>query len=239
MKTMKRIESSQNRPQITKIIGVSFVTMLFFGLFAELVVRNRLIDWGDPEQTVMLIRQSLALFSAGVLAWLIVIMLDVVIAVAFHQLLSRQGKLSALLMVSFRLLYVAIKGAAIIGLLLARELCALPPDNAANATQSLAYWVMQYLTMHRLGFAIALLPFGVHLILLAGLLYRDGRVPKWLVGGLVAGGIGYSLNSLVTLLGGQDTLISAVVIALFILPMTFSELLVGLWLWLKPKTVAA
>ena len=209
--------------------------MFFVGVFAEFSVRARLIQWDDPVRTYTTIRQALPLFDAGTFAWLVVILLDVIVAAAFYVLLRTTDLFSAWLMVSLRLLYVAIKGAALVGLALARDVVA--SASTTNSVEAYAHQVMSFLKVHHLGFTVALFFIGLHLVVLAHLLHQAQLAPRLLVWLLLAGGIGYSLNSLASLFAPDSSLTSTIIIAVFVLPMTVAELSVGLWLWIKRDTL--
>ena len=60
------------------------------------------------------------------------------------------------------------------------------------------------------------------------------KIITWLV--LVAG-IGYAVNSLVSFFAVEYTMLRNVTIGIFIIPMTFAELTLGLWLWIKQKNL--
>ena len=213
--------------------------MFLLGIFAEFVVRTQLISWHDPVLTYTTIQQSLPLFSAGIFAFLLIIVLDAVLSIAFYVLLHAPNKPIALLMVSLRLVYVAIKGFALVGLLLARDIYSSSLHTNREQIYQAANQAMQYLKLHQYGFGVGLIFFGLHLMFLARLLLHIQSFPKLLGWLLLLAGIGYSLNSLVSLFAGEYELIKNSIIAIFILPMTLAELLVGLYLWLKAKKVIA
>lgn len=236
-KVIKRFESNQNKTHIAKIIGLSFIAMFFLGIFAEFVVRTQLIEWENPMLTYTNIQNSLGLFNAGISAFIVIIFLDVVLSIAFYVLLSTINKLIALLMVSLKLVYVALKGSAIIGLILAKDIYSSAMAINVDQIEIHAAQAMQFLKMHNFGFGIALIFFGFHLTFLALLLYKVSEIPKVIVWMLLAAGIGYGLNSMVLLFATDFGLLSNIIIAIFIIPMTFSELLLGLWFWIKRKKV--
>lgn len=230
-------EQKQHSIAIGRMIGWSFMTMFFLGIFAEFVIRTRLIHWEDPGLTFANIQESLAWFDAGIFAFIVIIILDVVLSVAFYVLCSSIDKPLAMLSVSLRLVYVAIKGFAIVGLFLARDIYAAPILTNTGQTDVYATQAMQFLKMHHYGFGIGLLFFGLHLIFLAILLLKVNRIPKLIVWMLLIAGMGYSMNSLVSFFAADADLLKNITIAIFIIPMTLAELLLGLWLWIKANTV--
>ncbi|WP_277749270.1 DUF4386 domain-containing protein [Paracnuella aquatica] len=212
--------------------------MFVLGVFAEFVVRNKLISWNDPVLTHTNIAQALPLFNAGIAAFVVIIVLDVLLAVAFYTLLRPAGKLRAGAMAVLRLLYVAIKGVAIVGLLLARDIYALPVEAATPNNEALAVQAMHFLKMHHYGFAVALVFFGLHLMLLGRILLQWGGAAKWIAWLVVVAGVGYFANSMITIFPTISSLLHNVIIAIFIVPMSCAEIALGLHLWFNRNQLA-
>ena len=236
---MALVEKSEfgKKLRISKIIGLSLITMLFLGIFAEFLMRGQLIKWDDPALTFTNIQNSLILFESGIFAFLVTIVLDVLLSIYLYVLLNSIAKSIGLLMVSFRLIYVAIKGFAIVGLFLARDIYLSANELTTGQSEANVSQAMQFLKMHHYGFAIGLLFFGLHLIFLAILLLKVKAMPKLISWMLFAAGIGYCLNTLTTLFANNLDFLKIIIIVAFIIPMTFSELLFGIWLWIKSKKV--
>lgn len=221
--------------RITKVICWSLIIMLFLGIFAEFVVRGQLINWEDPNLTFTNIKNSLTLFELGVFAFILIIILDVFLAISLYVLFNSIDKLNALLMVSLRLIYIAVKAFAIVGLFLAIEIYSSSVE--VSLGQIDIAQAMQFLKMHHYGFGVGLIFFGLHLIFLAILLLKVKAIPKLISWTLLIAGIGYSLNSSVGFFATNFDFLENIVFAIFIIPMTFSELIFGIWLWVKRKKV--
>ncbi|WP_345162411.1 DUF4386 domain-containing protein, partial [Pontibacter saemangeumensis] len=166
------------------------------------------------------------------------IILDVLLSVSLYALFHSAGKSTAWLMVSLRLAYVAVKGFAIVGLFLARDMYSAPVGADAVQVGVYAAQAMQFLKMHHYGFAVGLIFFGLHLIFLALLLLKVNGIPRLFAWMLLSAGVGYGMNSLVSLFAPDFALLKITVIAVFIIPMTFSELAFGVWLWVRHKSAA-
>ncbi|GAB3163180.1 DUF4386 domain-containing protein [Telluribacter humicola] len=223
---------------LARLIGFIFIIMFFLGIFAEGIVRAQLINLEEPLLTLANVQRTPVLFQLGILAWIIITLLDAVLAVAFYVLLQPVHAPLAILMASLRLVYVAVKGVSVAGLLVASDVYASAVGLEASQTGALATQAMLFLKMHHYGFGIGLIFFGFHLILLAILLHKADRVTNWMVGLMLVAGIGYIMNSLVSFLPADFDLLRTWTIALFIMPMTFAELSFGLWLWLRYKRSA-
>lgn len=224
---------------IANVIGWILLAMFFSGVFAEMV-RTKLIVWEDNTLTAANIQNSIGLFDASILAWLLVISLDTILAIALSILLSPINQFYSNLMVSFRLIYVAIKAFAIIGLLVAKDICLTLVENGPDQIDSVLYTqLMQFLKMHQIGFGIGLVIFGLHLIFLTILIFKVNGIPKFIIGLLLVAGVGYIINSLMNLFLPDFDLINNIIIAVFIIPMTIGELALGIWLVIKRKSLSS
>lgn len=221
----------RERARVIKTIAGSLLLMFPLGIFAEFVVRNRLISWTDPLVTLENISKSLSLFNAGILAFLLVLVLDLVLAMAFYRLMQPAGRTVVLSMALLRVFYIAIKAVGLVGLLLARDMYAAPVGNEYDAISSSANQAMQFLKMHHYGFSVGLFFFGLHLLLLGYLIVKMGLAPKWIAWLVAIAGLGYAANSTTSILAPNAQLVQTVIIAVFILPMSFAELLFGYYLW--------
>ena len=199
--------------------------MFVLGIFAE-TTRTGLINWSDSHTTWNSIIRSGLAYSLMVVAFVAIIILDSVLTAGLFTLFKSRKVIIVYLMVTLRLIYVVIKGASIIGLLLAAGIYFNGSYEENSALQALAW-----LRFHDSGFGIGLIVFGVHLLFLA-YIARQTKFPKWIWWLLGLAGLGYIANSLSSLLIQQEH-IQTVIIITFILPMTFSELAFFLWLWLK------
>ncbi|WP_247235575.1 DUF4386 domain-containing protein [Telluribacter sp. SYSU D00476] len=221
---------------LARLIGSIFIIMFFLGVFAEAVVRGQLINLEDPRLTFTTVQESPGLFLLGIIAWIIIALLDAVLAVAFYVMFQSLHSPLAFLMTSLRLVYVAIKGVAVAGLLVASDIYSSAVGAEPGQTGMYATQAMLFLKMHHFGFGVGLIFFGFHLVLLAMLMRKTNGVPQWLVRLMLVAGIGYSMNSLVSFLPADFDQLHVLIIAVFIIPMTFAELSFGLWLWLRHRS---
>lgn len=226
---MTAVELQNKSNTAHRLIGISLSFMFVLGIFAEFFVRNQLIDFSDTTLTMERIRSSLNLFRTGIAAFLLILLLDMILSVALYRITRPVNAFAALLSVGLRLVYVSTKGFAITGLVLASELYAVTNTLATPGTG------MYFLKLHHHGFGVALFFFGIHLIALAWLLQKSNAVPTIIAWLLYLGGAGYSFNSLASIVTPHQEVIKIAILVVFIIPMTFSELALGLWLWVKGK----
>src|ERR687892_1925463 len=94
--------------KLARIAGSLYLVVAVLGGFAELYVRDRLIDLGDPAATAANIRESATLFRAGFAADLVQAKFFLLTAMALYLLLRHVNELVARAMVVFVAVSVAI-----------------------------------------------------------------------------------------------------------------------------------
>jgi len=131
---------------LSLIAGVSYLIIFFSAIFTNFVVLESLLL--DPVSTV---RHENVSVRAGILAFMITVVFDVVVAWALYELYKTHS-LSMLSML-FRMLHAVIMGVAIF---------ALPMTLSLTSAEDILRQVDIFNTIWRIG----LFFFGIHLILL-------------------------------------------------------------------------
>jgi hypothetical protein len=190
-------DHSQRKVALTAAVGLLVMAVLapfaHFGVLASLVVPS------DAAATVNNIIGSAGLFRAAIAAFLIVAMLDVVVAWGLYVLFRRVDAGFALLVAWLRVAYAAVFAYALANLLdVAQLLHGASPSAAPSAL--LQAQVASSITSFGNGWDLALAIFGLHLVGLAALLFRSAALPR-LISALVAlAGVGYLADSFGTIL---------------------------------------
>lgn len=158
--------------------------------FAEFSLYPKLVIPGHIDQTVANILSHQGLFLAVIFCYLINFIGDVVIAWALYYLLVPVNRAVSLLAAWFRLIYTAV---ALVGtfnlaivyrMLTTREYLTVFGAGQLNAeVDLLLHWF-------RYNWSLSLVIFGIHLLLVGGLIYRSGYIPKVLGILLVINGLG-------------------------------------------------
>ena len=190
--------SSARRTALTA--GIALLLIAVVAPFAQFGVLRSLVVPADAAATVHNISASLGLFRSGVAAFLIVIMLDVVVAWALYVLLRPVNNTLAMLVAWLRLVFAAVFAMALGNLLDVARLVGGPQSGAVAANQLNAL-VMSSLDSFDNGWiGIALAIFGLHLLGLGYLLYRSGQFPRFLGALVVIAGGGYLADSFTRIL---------------------------------------
>jgi hypothetical protein len=215
-----------------RIAGWGILAMALIAPFAEFYVRQRLVVPGDAGATATNITAHETLFRLGIVAFLVVIILDVVVAWGLYVLLKPVSRSVSVLMAWARLVFAVIFAVAVVNLLSAVHLVTDPTYRAAFEPTQLNAQMMASLNAFNAGWAVALVFFGIHLILIGYLALKSGYMPKLVGILLVIAGLGYAADSFILFLV-PDYVATA---ALF----TFvGELVFALWLVIRGKTIPA
>lgn len=215
--------------QAALLAGLTYVIIIVLALAANFLVLERLTDPRDPATTVSNIAASLMLFRAAVAAFVITLLGDVIVAWGLYVLLQRTSRKLALFTAWFRLIYVAIAAAALLNLLIAAKLVEPTGYTTTIDAPQRNVQVMLFLDAYTYGWSIALIWFGVHLLLLGLLIVQSDRAPRLLGVLVAAAGLAYAVGKLASIvLPDQNDLLLAG-IALLAVPGEFA--LTGWLLW--------
>jgi Domain of unknown function (DUF4386) len=207
--------------------GLAFAVQAVLALFANFYVLGTLIEPADASATATNIAGSEGLLRAGIAAFAVNFVLDVVVAWALYILLRRTSRSLSLLAAWFRVATGVIGATALLNLLAVLPLVHDTGYATALEAGQRSTQVMLYHDAFIYGFGIALVFFGVHLLLLGYLAYRSPYVPSVFGMLLALAGFGYLVNYLARiLLTGYEDYRSA-----FMLP-TVGLALAGEFSWM-------
>lgn len=216
--------------RLARIAGSLYLLLAVLGGFAELYVRDRIVELGDPAATTENIRASATLFRAGFVADLAQATLFLFTAMALYLLLRGVNELVARAMV----VIVAV-AVGIIGLNLLNQFTALQVATGAGSTASLgaaetAAFTGLFAEMHHAGYLIAQIFFGLWLLPLGYLVVRSGWFPKAIGLLLIVGCFGYLADTFVQFLAPS---VADGIEAFVVVPAAIGELSFVGWLLVK------
>ncbi|HEX2361492.1 MAG TPA: DUF4386 domain-containing protein [Jiangellaceae bacterium] len=219
--------------RLARITGLLYLILAALGMFAPIVLETLVVP-GDATATADRLVGSQWLFAGSLVAWIAIVIVDVALAVAFYLLLAPVSRVHSLVTAAFRLVYSAMLGAFLVNLLDAYLLLTNSTSAAGHDSQVLDSQALSALDTFDTGFLLALIFFGIHLVALGLLLYRSRYVPRALGALLAAGGVGYIVDSLASLLvEGYSGLATAILLA----PAVVGELGIAVWLLVKGVSV--
>jgi hypothetical protein len=186
--------------KIALVAGLGLLIMALLAPFAVFGVLETLVVSGDPTATFINISTSEGLFRSGIAAFLIVIMLDVVVAWALYVLLRPVNRNVALLTAWLRLGFAAVFASALINLLDAAQLVAGAEQSTLQPEQLHAEMMSSIASFDYGWTGIALAIFALHLFGLGYLLFKSADFPKFLGVLVILAGGGYLIDSFGTIL---------------------------------------
>lgn len=198
-----------NGRKLSLIAGISYLIIFFAAIFANFLVIDSILK--APLQTI---QQNYFMVSFGILAFIITVVFDVVVAWALYEL-YKKDKLSGLSLL-FRMMHAAIMGVGIFALQIA-------------LTSTTSEEILKYLEYFNTIWLIGLFFFGIHLILLAKIIGK----PKVISFLLVIAGIMYMVDTSAHFTLPNYEVYSSIFLTLVIIPSIAGEMSFTIWLLVK------
>ena len=215
---------------LARTAGLLYLMVILFGVFAELYVRSGLVVPGDAAETARNIRAHRELFRLGFVSDLLMQASFFFLALAFYRLFRAADKRHALLMLCSVMVSVAVMCLNMIhqyaALLILEGSCLMQAFDGSQADSL----ILLFMNLHKHGYRIAQIFFGIWLFPLGFLAYRSGFIPR-LIGVLLMIACFSFLADffLFFLLPGYSAGLSSLVT----LPTTIGEFALCLWLLIK------
>ena len=189
--------------------GYSYLVIFFAAIFANFFVLESMLQ--APLETI---QQHSLTVRLGILAFLITVVFDVVVAWALYEL-YRDHVLSGLSTL-FRMMHAAIMGVAIFALPLALQ--------ATTAAE-----ILQQVDRFNIVWLIGLFFFGIHLILLGRIIGK----PKWIAIFLVLAGIMYMIDTAAHFVLPNYDDYASIFLTVVAIPSIVGEMSFAVWLLVK------
>ena len=232
-----RIAGNLPRRRAARLAGLSYLAMFALGIFANFVVREGLVEPGDPAETVANITGSIGLFRLGLLSFLAIFVLDVVIAWALHIVFRDVNRDVSLATAWFRLIYTAILGVALVSMFQVLQILGGSDFLGVLSGEEVNALTMSELATFESTWLIGLVAFGIHLVLLGWLVVRSGLVSRVLGYVLMVAGIAYVLDTTAQVLLADYESVAGVLLAVVAVPSMVGEGWLGFWLLLTKRIV--
>jgi len=198
-----------NTRTLSIVAGSSYLIIFFAAIFANFFVLEALLN--APLETI---QQHHMMVRFGILAFLVTVVFDVVVAWALYEL-YKEHPLSSL-STYFRMMHAAIMGVAIF---------ALPAALRSTTSQE----ILALADTFNIIWLIGLFFFGIHLILLGILL----RKPRIITIFLIIAGIMYMIDTGAHFMLPDYEAYGSLFLALVAIPSIIGELSFAIWLLLK------
>lgn len=215
------------------VAGMGYVVLFALGVFANFFVREGLIVADDATTTAANIAESEALFRGGMVAFLVIFIVDVVVAWALYMLFKKANEGISLVTAWFRIVYTVFLGVAVVFFFQALQLLSRSESLAVFTTEQLNAQALVALDTFNTTWLIGLLAFGVHLVLLGALVINSRWAPRALGYVLIVAGLAYVADTVAHTLVGNYVDYETVFLVIVAVPSVIAEGWFGIWLLLK------
>lgn len=198
-----------NLRNLSIIAGVSYLIIFFAAIFANFFVLESITN--SPVETI---QNNQLMVRFGILAFLVVVVFDVVVAWALYKLY--QSHILSGLSTLFRMMHAAIMGAAIFALPMA-------------LTSTTATEILKQIDMFNTIWLIGLFFFGLHLILLGRILKKLRVIALF----LCIAGVMYMIDTAAHFLLINYHNNQSLFLALVAIPSIVGEMALAIWLLIK------
>lgn len=195
--------------RLSLIAGISYLIIFFAAIFANFFVLESILN--DPMLTI---GENHVMVRFGILAFLVTVVFDVVVAWALLEL-YKEHQLSVLSTL-FRMMHAAIMGVAVFALVL-----------ALSSTSSQE--ILKQVDVFNIIWLIGLFFFGIHLILLGRIIGR----PKIIGIFLVLAGAMYMVDTAAHFVLPDYESYASIFLALVAVPSIVGEMAFSIWLLIK------
>jgi Domain of unknown function (DUF4386) len=218
-----------------RIGGVLYLLIIAAGLFAEALVRNRLVVPGDAAATARNITDHAFMFRIGIAADLSTFVCAVALTVILYVLLKPVNRNAALLMLGFNLVQDATGGLNALNAYRPLQLLGGAAYLNVFSREQLEAMALLSVNTHSVGFAVALMFFGCSCVALGYLTFTSDFLPKALGVLMAIAGACYLTNSAALILSPR---LASVLFPSILVPAFIGELLFAVWLTVKGVNVA-
>ena len=216
-----------------RFAGLVYLIIAIIAILANFFVLESLIVQEDAATTANNIMANELLFRSGIACFMVLVILDVLVAWALYILLKPVNKNLAMLAAWFRLVFAAILGVALHNLLSVLQLLSGADYLTVFETEQLQAQAMLFLNAFNNTWLIGLTVFGLHLFVLGYLVFKSGYIPRIIGILLVVSSLGYITDSFANFLLPNYANYEPIFLLIVAVPAIIAELSLTLWLLLK------
>lgn len=171
-----------------RLTGFGYLIIFVSGFFANFYTLESMIADGNAALTAENIISQFSQFKMGIIAFSMMVLVDIILALPLYQLLKSESEKLATTSSILRLINGAIFAVALFSLF---EIASL----AQSPEAVLEHHVMQLLNQFNMIWNVGLLFFGAHLMLLGWLILKSVNFPRFIGFLLQIAGITYLADS--------------------------------------------
>ncbi len=191
-----------SRRQAALMAGIALLVMAVIAPIADMVIFKNVLDTENLTESIENFPENAGKFRVGIGLFVIVALLDVLIAWALYLLLEPLGRGLALLAGWFRLAYSAMLGLLVNRMMDVRMILERLETSSVLLQDQLRTQLVLANEGFYNGWQIALIVFSVHLVIVGILLIRARSLKGVLGWLLVIAGAGYAFDGFATVFAG-------------------------------------
>lgn len=226
-------EITYSNKLIPRTAGYGYLIIFICGIFANFFVLESLIIAGNAAATANNIIANETLYRIGILSFVIMVIIDVVVAWALYIFLKPINKNLSLLAAWLRLINCAVFGIALINLINVLEMLNIPGYFGSVEIGNRQIQVMLLLKSFDYTWIIGLIFFGLHLSLLGYLIIKSDYIPNIFGFLLIAASFGYLIDSFAHYLLSDYSNYKSIFEMIVVIPGIIGEFSFCLWLLVK------
>jgi len=219
-----------------RVAGVIYLSAMALSIFSQVFILDRLIVEGDARATAANILASEGLFRLGIAVDVSIAASDVVIAWAFYELLKSVDRSLALVGALLRVADGAILAVTSFSALLTLRLLSGVDYLQAFTNGQLQSLARLSVSARGSGFYVAFVFLGLGSAVFAYVLFKSRYVPRVLAGWGVFASLVLAGGSLAVILSSTFAANASMI---YMLPMFFYEVPLGLWFLIRGVDVPA
>ena len=178
------------------IAAVALILMAVLAPIADFGILQKMIVSDDAARTAQNIAASEGAFRFAIFIFILVAVLDIIVAWALYVFLKPVDNSLSLLAAWFRIMYATMLAVVSIYLINALQLVNEASSSSSFGAGQLQSQVMISLVSFRQGWKLGLIIFGFHLLMLGYLLLKAGYMRKILGALILLASIGYLVDGM-------------------------------------------
>ncbi len=215
------------------VAGISSIVMFFAAMLAEFYARQNLIVPDNADVTAYNITHNTSSFRLGIFGFIVVLICDVLVSWALYIFLRPVNKSLSLLAALFRLVYTAVFGTSLLNLVSGFRLLTDTYYTIAANNQALLLF-----NAFDDGWAVGLIFFGIHLMLLGYLIITSKFIPKLIGILLLLASLAYLTDNAAKLLLADYSAHKTLLTIIVAIPSIIGEVGFAIWLLVKGRKLA-
>lgn len=205
------------------IAGIALLVMVVISIIGAGVIHSGLFGSGNAAEMAKNVAANPGLLNLDIAIWLVIMILDILVAFALYIFFRDAGRETALLSAWLRVVYAVMLGMGIMALVAIQAALASPDLVAVFAHMFDGIWT------------IGLIIFGLHLLVVGVLCVKAEYVPNWLAVFVLIAAAGYIVvQTMLAFFPGIEAVTNVVELVMMV-PMTLGELLLAIWLLAKGR----